>query len=112
MILAPLWRDLPLEITILNDYPCPEGDDAFDYRQGDACNLAEIADREFDVVHSESVIEHVGDWGRMMAFAREVRRIGHMRLLDYRRLAALFPDAEIERERFLGLTKSYVAIRW
>ena len=32
-------------------------------------------------------------------------------LLDGREMRALFPDCEIRRERFLGLTKSYVAIR-
>jgi len=33
------------------------------------------------------------------------------RLLDARELAELFPDCEIRRERFLGLPKSYVAVR-
>jgi methyltransferase family protein len=33
------------------------------------------------------------------------------RLLSYREFAALFPDCEIRRERFLGWTKSYVAVR-
>jgi Methyltransferase domain len=32
-------------------------------------------------------------------------------LLGYREFAALFPDCEIRRERFLGWTKSYVAVR-
>jgi hypothetical protein len=33
------------------------------------------------------------------------------RLLTYREMRELFPDCEIRRERFLGLTKSYVAVR-
>jgi ubiquinone/menaquinone biosynthesis C-methylase UbiE len=33
------------------------------------------------------------------------------RLLSYRELRELFPDAEIRRERFMLLTKSYVAVR-
>jgi hypothetical protein len=41
----------------------------------DACQLNFLADREFDLVHSNSTIEHVGDWDRVEAFARETRRL-------------------------------------
>jgi hypothetical protein len=37
--------------------------------------------------------------------------VDEYRLLTHRELRQLFPDCEIRRERFLGLTKSYVAIR-
>jgi hypothetical protein len=122
----------------------------------------------FDLVHSNSVIEHVGRWDDMKAMAQEVRRLAPsyfvqtpyfwfpiephcstaffhwvpepMRvsmllrrprwhwgqapdvdtamhliesavLIDHRMLNALFPDATIHRERFLGLTKSLIAVR-
>lgn len=44
---------------------------------GDACDLSRLfPDRAFDVVFSNSVIEHVGDETRQEMFAREARRLG------------------------------------
>jgi hypothetical protein len=39
------------------------------------------------------------------------RLLGELRLLDYATFRDLFPDCEIRRERFLGLTKAFVAVR-
>ncbi len=134
----------------------------------DACDLHEFDDMSYDLVHSNSVIEHVGAWGAMQKMAANVRRLApvyfvqtpyfwfpiephfqapffhwlpeqwryrlmmstdlgfvwkassvsdavlkvqHAALIDYRQFEALFPDAEIARERVLGLTKSLIAIR-
>jgi SAM-dependent methyltransferase len=129
-------------------------------------------DKSFDVVFSNSVIEHVGDFVRQEQFATEIARVGvhyfvqtpnrwfpvehhlltplihflprrwqqrlvgkftiwewiarprpdqrafflehylhDIRLLDSRAMRRLFPDARLIRERFLGLTKSLIAVR-
>ncbi|HSZ92337.1 MAG TPA: methyltransferase domain-containing protein [Acetobacteraceae bacterium] len=134
---------------------------------GDGCRLP-FPDKAFAIAHSNSVIEHVGDWKRKIAFAAETRRVarryyvqmpafsfpiephygmpffhwlpepariwmlqhfalGHyprlpdlldavrchedVRLISRQQFTFLFPDAAIEQERVMGLTKSLMAVR-
>ena len=64
-----------IKITVINPELTDGEDGNIAIRTGDACNLPQYADNAFDLVHSNSVIEHVGDWPNMQAFAREVRRL-------------------------------------
>ena len=64
-----------VHITLVNPQAFAVTDPLFTAAVGDACALPEHDDFSFDLVHSNSVVEHVGDWPRMEAFAREVRRL-------------------------------------
>ena len=63
-----------VEITFLNIEPV----DHPNYRCliGDARNLARFKDNEFDVVFSNSVIEHLGDYKEQRKMAQEIQRVG------------------------------------
>ncbi len=43
---------------------------------GDASDLSQFEDREFDVVFSNSVVEHLGDFESQRRMAQEVQRVG------------------------------------
>jgi hypothetical protein len=64
------------QITILNIFPetrpLPPN---MRWIVGDGCNLP-FADKEFDVVFSNSVIEHLGTHDSQVAFAKEIERVG------------------------------------
>lgn len=166
--MSALWQGRPIKVTIVNLKSEAVPNEQFSSVVGNACNLPEFADNSFDLVHSNSVIEHVGRWNEKLRMANEVRRLArryfvqtpnywfpfepHFRapfmqflpepwrlslvqrfkvgfypraanvaeahavledatLLDAQTMRALFPDAEIQRERFLLLTKSLIAVR-
>lgn len=66
-----------VHVTLVNPGGMNEAveDAMFTVVDGDACSLPQYADSQFDLTHSNSVVEHVGDWVRMEAFANEHRRL-------------------------------------
>lgn len=49
---------------------------------GDARNMKQYKDGEFDVVYSNSVIEHVGNYEQQRQMAKEVQRVGQRYFLQ------------------------------
>ena len=171
------WRLAPVqprELVLLNRFAQSDvdgsgnGNGSVKAVVGDACSLpAELRGERFDLVYSNSVLEHVGGHDRRLAFAASVRELGdaHWIQTPYRyfpvephwlcpglqflpvraraevtlrwplggysavreldqavrwvlatelvsvtELRHYFPASEIWRERFVGLTKSLVAV--
>lgn len=65
----------PVEITLINPKEAHAAAGKFRYVDGDATDLSAFNDLSFDLAHSNSVIEHVGDWTKMAAMAANVRRL-------------------------------------
>lgn len=162
--------DRNVKITIVNlpGNIVAEDHDQFSFIYADGCDLALYDDESFQIAHSNSVIEHVGDWDRMVQFAKELSRVsnryfvqtpnfwfpiephcmtpffhwlpkpiriwlllhfqlGHWgkasstdqavrtvesaRLLNKKMVQELFSDADVLCERFLGMAKSFIAIK-
>ena len=151
-------------LTLLNIYEQSDKVDWARYVVGDGCRT-DFPSASFDIVFSNSVIEHVGGIDRQRAFAAECMRCGrsffvqtpnkwfpfdthtlspfihwlpqrlfrrlvrfsprflffkpdpgdladfsNMHLLTRREMQDLFPEAEIIQEKFLGMTKSLIAV--
>jgi len=156
--------DQGLEITLLNLAP-GWARPGFRSVVGDARDMRQFADQEFDVVFSNSVIEHVGQPDAQRQMAGEIKRVGKryfvqtpnrnfplephfffpgfqflplptriwllqhfdlgwykkipdyaaarhevetIRLLSRREVTRLFPEGTLHKERFAGLTVSFV----
>lgn len=69
--------DLPgAEITVLNTLDIDPAGDVVRCVVGDARSMPEFQDKEYDIVFSNSVIEHVGTYKDQESMAAEVQRVG------------------------------------
>jgi hypothetical protein len=77
---AAMWQAMsvvPKQVVLMNefDYPVPGGG-VFSAIRGDACDPpASMRDEQFDLVFSNSVIEHVGGHYRRERFAETIHRL-------------------------------------
>jgi len=76
------WNTMEFEqsddvhIVLLNLEATPVDSPMFTSLAGDATDLSQFKDGEFDIVFSNSVIEHVGDDQAQQRMADEIRRVG------------------------------------
>lgn len=154
-----------LDITLVN-ISIPENiDKKFKYIQGDGRDLSYFQNKSVDLIFSNSVIEHTGNFNDQIKFANEIRRVSkkyfiqtpnyffpfephflvfgfqflpikfraflirnlnfgwykktkdynkslelakNIRLLKKKELKTLFPEGTIIKEKFCGLTKSFM----
>ncbi len=76
---APAMRTLQrcnAQVTIVNiERTQPKNGPMFEFQYGDACDLRQFADDTFDLAHSNSLIEHLGNWSNMRRCAAEIGRV-------------------------------------
>jgi hypothetical protein len=120
---ARYWQNVGLdrvaEIRLLNADAAelPPVDPPFVNLSGDARAMTGVADGSVDLVHSNSVIEHVGPWPDMAAMAAELRRVGlagwvqtpawEFPVEPHFRLPFLHWLGQPARRRLLGLSPLY-----
>lgn len=69
-------ESLDIHVTLLNIGNQPVSSSRFTSAVGDARAMPEFESASFDVVFSNSVIEHVGDYSNQRKMANEIRRVG------------------------------------
>jgi hypothetical protein len=76
IIPAGFLHEHRVEVTLVNPGRDGRGhEEGFRFVEGDGCDLSMFGEGSFDIAHSNSVIEHVGDWEHVRRFAAELRRV-------------------------------------
>lgn len=73
--MSDLYGDRDIHVTLVNLEAEEVTDPRFSSLAGDARDLHGFSDDSFDLVYSNSVIEHVGRWSDQKHMAAEVRRL-------------------------------------
>ena len=77
------WDGVSVEcVNIDETHASKSGYDRVRFLKGDARDMGWAADGSFDIVFSNSVIEHVGGWHDMLRMAGEVRRLARRYLVQ------------------------------
>jgi len=76
------YKEKDIEIWILNLIEIKTTHSNFKSLIGDARDLKQFKDKEFDVIFSNSVIEHLGSYSDQSLMANEVRRLGERYFLQ------------------------------
>lgn len=77
------WKDKSMlqagniSVTLLNLSASPVNHPQLTSVAGDATDLSQFADRSFDLVYSNSVIEHLYTFENQEKMAKEIQRVGH-----------------------------------
>lgn len=74
--ILPRLQDRGVEITILNIYDLKLKEPYLKSVIGDGTNMSQFHDNQFDIVFSNSAIEHVGNYQKQQKMANEIKRIG------------------------------------
>lgn len=113
------WRTVPRpprRVTLVNRAPSREElPDFVEEVVADACALpSEVLDRQWDLVHSNSVIEHVGGHARRQDFAASVRALAPAHWIQTpNRYFPVEPHWMFPGFQFLpARTRRWVAVRW
>lgn len=54
----------------------------FEFVQANGCNLETFRDKSYHIGHSNSVLEHVGDWDNMVKFSSELCRVSERQFVQ------------------------------
>jgi hypothetical protein len=77
IISEKILQEKNVKITIINlpGMNSFQDDEIFNFLEGDGCNLSNFDNDSFHIAHSNSVVEHVGNWDNMLKFASEIKRV-------------------------------------